>query len=228
MSLVKRFLKTNFQLIVSLAVALLVYAILMDKIYYLDNFIPTLHTQTVYLVVWDSFMLVYLMLVLRLFSTLTSEDMEVRSHQEYEKKTTMMVLICVTSVFSIISIVREMSVALKLEGWLATFHISLTFFTLVLSWLFMHTLFALYYAHAYYKAENDSKFPMDFPYEDAPDYWDFLYLSLGMGATSSTADISFTSRKIRRVATFHSVLSFFFNTAVLALVMEMAGSLISS
>lgn len=139
----------------------------------------------------------------------------------------MLVLICITSVVSLISIMREMSIAERLSGWLATFHISLTFFTLVLSWLFMHTLFALYYAHAYYKADNNSVYPLDFPYEDEPDYWDFLYLALGIGATNSTTDISFTSRKLRRLATFHSVLSFFFNTAVLALVMEMAGSLIS-
>ena len=98
---------------------------------------------------------------------------------------------------------------------------------MVVSWLFIHTLFALYYAHAYYEAENDSVYPLDFPYEDKPDYWDFVYFAFGIGATNATADISFTSKKLRRMGTFHSVLSFFFNVAVLALMIEMSASLVS-
>lgn len=139
----------------------------------------------------------------------------------------MLVLICITTVVSLVSVVREMSIGGDLTGWLASFHISLTFFTLVLSWLFMHILFALYYAHAFYEAENDSKYPLDFPYEDKPDYWDFVYFALGIGATGAVADISFTSRKLRRVGTFHSVLSFFFNASVLALLIEMSASIIA-
>ena len=79
----------------------------------------------------------------------------------------------------------------------------------------------------FYDMNNNSIYPLDFPYEDNPDYWDFVYFSLGIGTTGQTADISFTSRKLRRVGTFHSVLSFFFNTAVLALMIEMSASLIS-
>lgn len=55
-----------------------------------------------------------------------------------------------------------------------------------------------------------------------------MYFSLGIGASGQTSDISFTSRKLRRIGMFHGVLSFFFNTAVLALMMELTGSIISN
>ncbi|WP_046700003.1 DUF1345 domain-containing protein [Moraxella bovoculi] len=97
-----------------------------------------------------------------------------------------------------------------------------------MAWLFIHTLFALYYAHGYYDANNNEHYPLDFPYENIPDYWDLMYFSLGIGASGQASDICFTSRKLRRIGMFHGVLSLFFNTAVLALVMELTGSIISN
>ncbi|AKG15373.2 DUF1345 domain-containing protein [Moraxella bovoculi] len=128
----------------------------------------------------------------------------------------MLVLICLTSVLSIIAIVHEMRISAQMTGWLSMFHLAVTFGTLVMAWLFIHTLFALYYAHGYYDANNNEHYPLDFPYENIPDYWDLMYFSLGIGASGQASDISFTSRKLRRIGMFHGVLSLFFNTAVLA------------
>lgn len=217
----KDFLKNNGHILFSVIVAVCVYGIITQL-----SFIAV-QKETLYLIAWDAFLLSYLGLTIRLFVSIPQSKMEAWSHEAYEKKSTMLVLVSITSVVSIIAIVREMSIGADLTGWRSAFHVGLTFMTLVVSWLFMHTLFALYYAHTYYDAENNSIYPLDFPYEDAPDYWDFVYFAFGIGATGQTADISFTSRKLRRVGTFHSVLSFFFNTAVLALMMEMAASLIS-
>nr|WP_196296303.1 DUF1345 domain-containing protein [Moraxella bovoculi] len=66
------------------------------------------------------------------------------------------------------------------------FHLAVTFGTLVMAWLFIRTLFALYYAHGYYDANNNEHYPLDFPYENSPDYWDFMYFSLGIGASGQT------------------------------------------
>lgn len=222
-----KFFRNNWQLSLSLMTAGMTYLILLGELRFFRSYVPSLHRPTAYLIVWDVFLLTYLAIAAWLFARIKRTDIEERAHRQYEKKEKMLVLVLITSVISIVTIVREMSIGAELVGWQAGFHVALTFVTLVASWLFIHVLFALYYAHAYYDMNNNSIYPLDFPYEDNPDYWDFVYFSLGIGATGQTADISFTSRKLRRVGTFHSVLSFFFNTAVLALMIEMSASLIA-
>lgn len=223
----QRFIKTNLHLLIASGVAFLCYVLLFVEFRFFQQYIRSLQSETAYLIVWNVFLTTYLILTAWLFVRIPQAKMEKRAHTVYEKKTTMVVLVLMTSIVSIVAIVREMGIGADLAGYLAAFHVCLTFYTLVVSWLFIHTLFALYYAHAYYEAENDSVYPLDFPYEDKPDYWDFVYFAFGIGATNATADISFTSKKLRRMGTFHSVLSFFFNVAVLALMIEMSASLVS-
>lgn len=220
------FFKDNIHLLMSLMVAMCVYFALSD-VRFLKKFVASINIETVYLLAWDSFLVTYLLLVFRMFVKTGSEDIKKQAHEQYERKRTMLVLILITSFISMIAIINEMRISAEFEGWLSTLHVCITFMTLIVSWLFIHTLFALYYAHGYYDDNPDDKYPLDFPYENNPDYWDFLYFALGIGATGGVSDISFTSKKLRRVGTFHSVLSFFFNTAVLSLVMEMMGALVS-
>lgn len=220
------FLQDNMNLVISLIVAICVYFSLSD-VRFLKRFVPSINIETVYLLAWDSFLVAYLLLAFNMFITTNTEDIKKRAHEQYERKHTMLILILITSFVSMVAIINEMRISALYEGWLSTLHVCITFGTLIVSWLFIHTLFALYYAHGYYDAMPDDKYPLDFPYENNPDYWDFLYFALGIGATGGVPDVSFTSKKLRRIGTFHSVLSFFFNTAVLSLVMEMMGSLVS-
>lgn len=108
-------------------------------------------------------MLSYMFLVGFLFVRVTQSQIIERAHQEYEKRSTMLVLICCASVLSIITIIQEMRIGANTSGWIAGFHIGLKLFTLILSWLFIHTLFALYYAHGYYEADNNDHYPLIFP-----------------------------------------------------------------
>lgn len=220
------FFRDNIHLLISLMVAICVYFALSD-VRFLRRFVPSISMETVYLLAWDSFLIAYLLLVLRMFVKTGLEDIKKQAHEQYERKRTMLVLILATSFISMIAIINEMRISAEFEGWLSTLHVCITFMTLIVSWLFIHTLFALYYAHGYYDDNPDDKYPLDFPYENNPDYWDFLYFALGIGATGGVSDVAFTSKKLRRIGTFHSVLSFFFNTAVLSLVMEMMGGLVS-
>ena len=223
----KQLLRNSIHLITSITTAAMVYVLISD-VRFLRRFIPSIQWETIYLLTWDAFLLTYLLLTFRMFAVIDLEKIKKRAHAEYEKKSIMLVLICLTSVVSIIAIVHEMRISAQMTGWLSMFHLAVTFGTLVMAWLFIHTLFALYYAHGYYDANNNEHYPLDFPYENSPDYWDFMYFSLGIGASGQTSDISFTSRKLRRIGMFHGVLSFFFNTAVLALMMELTGSIISN
>jgi uncharacterized membrane protein len=97
--------------------------------------------------------------------------------------------------------------------------------TIGLSWVFIHTMFALHYAHEFY---DQSGVPgLAFPGgEQEPDYWDFVYFALVIGMTAQVADVGITTREIRLTVAAHGVVSFFFNAALLALTVNIAASAI--
>jgi uncharacterized membrane protein len=100
--------------------------------------------------------------------------------------------------------------------------------TLLLSWLFTHTLFAVHYAHAFYTDQAADCPPgLMFPgKQEDPDYWDFLYFSFVIGMTSQTSDVQVSSRPWRRLALAHGLLSFLFNAVVLALCINLLAGLL--
>ena len=98
--------------------------------------------------------------------------------------------------------------------------------TIGLSWAFIHTIFALHYAHEFYRERPDAAGGLAFPGGEEPDYWDFVYFSLVVGMTSQVSDVGVTSKVIRRTVAAHGVVSFFFNAALLALTVNIAASAI--
>jgi uncharacterized membrane protein len=106
-------------------------------------------------------------------------------------------------------------------------HLALATVTIVLSWATVHTTFALHYAHDYYRGAKPGG--LQFPSGDThdhPDYWDFVYFSFVIGMTAQVSDVGITDKTIRRTATAHGIISFFFNTALLALMVNIAASAI--
>lgn len=97
--------------------------------------------------------------------------------------------------------------------------------TVALSWLFIHLIFAQHYAHGFYgpAEEGDGdRGGLIFPGETEPDYWDFIHFALIIGVASQTADIQIADRRLRRIASVHSVTAFVFNTVILALAVNFA------
>lgn len=97
--------------------------------------------------------------------------------------------------------------------------------TIALSWAAVHTTFALHYAHEFYRSARPGG--LDFPkgHEDEdPDYWDFVYFSFVIGMTAQVSDVGVTDKTIRRTATAHGIISFVFNTALVALMVNIAAS----
>ena len=127
---------------------------------------------------------------------------------------------------SLVAIVAELSVAKEMHGFFRYEHIALAALTILTSWCFIHLIFALHYAHDYYLNLSQNRISgLEFPGEKLPDYADFLYFSSVIGTSGQTADISFTSRKMRRIGGVHCVFSFFFNTTILALTINIASGL---
>jgi uncharacterized membrane protein len=98
--------------------------------------------------------------------------------------------------------------------------------TILLSWGFIHTIFGLHYAHEYYGERDSKQSGLNFPGNDQPDYWDFVYFSFVIGMTSQVSDVAVASKAIRRTVAAHGVVSFLFNAALLALTVNIAASAI--
>ncbi|HWZ35871.1 MAG TPA: DUF1345 domain-containing protein [Mucilaginibacter sp.] len=112
-----------------------------------------------------------------------------------------------------------------------TAHILLSMASVIVSWWLVHTLFTMRYAHFYYSPDDDNphdqqgglEFPGD---EKEPDYLDFVYFSFVIGMTFQVSDVEISSRQIRRLALLHAVISFAFNTAIVALSINVVSSLV--
>jgi len=110
-------------------------------------------------------------------------------------------------------------------------HVLIGIATILLSWLFLNTMFAQHYAHDYYR-EIDSpdgrkrREGLLFPGHRQPDYWDFLYFSFIIGMTFQVSDVQVEDHRIRRVVLLHGLLAFVFNVFVLALSISIVGDLI--
>jgi uncharacterized membrane protein len=97
------------------------------------------------------------------------------------------------------------------------------------SWTVTHTTFALHYAHHYYgdgpaPGAEDDRGGLAFPGGELPDFLDFLYFAFVVGMTCQVSDVQVTSRQMRRLTLLHGVLSFFFNTIILALAVNLLAS----
>lgn len=101
--------------------------------------------------------------------------------------------------------------------------------SVVLSWLFVNTSFALHYAHGYYGDDDRLQGGLEFPSalgpDYRPDYWDFVYFAFVIGMCFQTSDVTVSSRHMRHVTLLHSVVAFFFNVFILAISVSVVGGL---
>ena len=184
-------------------------------------------TTTRLLVGWDIGIGLYLVLVHFTMWRCDIDRIRQRAAEQDEGAIVILLLTMAATFASMIAIVFALGDSKQASHGLAAALIVLTVGTIVISWLFVHTIFALHYAHEYYGERSDGIIGgLTFPGGADPDYWDFLYFSLVIGMTSQVSDVAITSRSIRRVATMHGTLSFFFNVTVLALTVNMVSNVI--
>ena len=179
------------------------------------------------IIAWDSGVICFLCLVWSMMTSATPQQMHRRAQREDEGRLTILTL----TVSGACTILLAIGFMLKDNKGLSTstvaLHVALAFVTVVLSWLLMHTMFALHYAHNYYRNDSKGKTAcLDFPSDNQPDYWDFLYFSFVIGMACQVSDVQIISSDMRRLALIHSVLTFFFNTVILALCINIIASLL--
>ena len=89
---------------------------------------------------------------------------------------------------------------------------------IVLSWVLTHTVYALRYAHLYYR--EPEAMGLEFPGGKAPCDMDFAYFAFTLGTTFATSDVEVLSTRLRWTVVWHSVLSFFFNGLIIVLALN--------
>lgn len=158
------------------------------------------------------------------------EVMRQRAEREDESRFVISILILLAVASSFIAVGHLIVDAKAAEGLLKTVLLTAAGLTVVCSWLIVQIVFTLHYAHDYYRlaqsGEGDAR-GLQFPGDDQePDYWDFFYFATSFGAAAQTSDVTITSKPLRRLATWHAILSFAFNTTVLAMAINLTASLL--
>jgi uncharacterized membrane protein len=187
----------------------------------------TLHAATRMIVGWNAGAGLYLLLAAFMMFGSTHERMRLRALKQDDGKKAILAMVVISAIVCLGTIILELSVARDDHGALRIIHIALAAITVFTSWAFTQVMFALHYAHDYYvQVERGQPGGLEFPGGHAPDYSDFLYFACVIGTSGQTADVSFTSRSMRRTGLLHCVLAFFFNTTLVALTINIASGLV--
>ncbi len=184
-----------------------------------------------FIIAWNVGACLYLLLVGIMVVRSDAAQLQRRADNEDEGQFAILVLVVIAAAICIAAIVAELATAKSLTGVDRIAHIGLAVLTIASSWAFTHVMFALHYAHHYYQHSRRSSKAGDgglsFPNDSAPSYGDFLYFAFVIGTSGQTADVSFTSKSMRRIGLVHCILAFIFNTTLLALTINIAASLLA-
>jgi uncharacterized membrane protein len=175
---------------------------------------------------WNVAVWLFLLLILVMMLRADHEKLRRNSIAQAESAATVLAIVTVAAVASIVAIILELAAAKQPGGHHAWQHVLFALATVSGAWLLLPTLFAMNYASLYFQNEHGRG--LNFPSSDAtyrPDYADFLYFSYTIAVASQTADVSISTRAMRRLVLLQALLSFVFNTTILAFTINIAASL---
>lgn len=195
------------------------------------HFLPVwIHLETRVIVAWDAGVICFLALA---WSIMALASPSQTGHSTLSQDQSGVVILSVVvaaasaSLFAITFILRY-SKGLPPEDLM--FKVAVSGIAVICAWLTVHTMFALHYAHRYYRFgygdfRDDAARGLAFPGNEQPAYLDFAYFAFVIGMTSQVSDVQVTSSAMRRLSLVHSVLSFIFNTVIFALTVNLVAGL---
>jgi uncharacterized membrane protein len=210
-----RFAIGRRRLLLSLAAGLLLFAMLPDRLYPATRFIFA----------WDLMTALYVSVTLSMMARSTVETCHDHAALYDEGDWVILLLVVASAAASFVAIFAELASLTGKREPLAL-GLVITAITVALSWTFTHVVFTLHYAHVYYKPDDDGPGGLHFPGDRAPDYKDFLYYSFVIGCACQTGDVATISPTMRRLTLVHGIVAFAFNTAILALTINVGASLL--
>jgi uncharacterized membrane protein len=212
----------QYRLIISLIVGIIVF-------FFTKNLYTT---RELILVVWIGFSLT--LILMNWIIILASHPSEVKkiANSQDSSRTLLFLFVIVASLVSLVAILFLLRSS-KGNHSIIFSHVLLAMGAVIVSWWQVQTIFSLRYAHLYYNIDSGNSTEKEargliFPYEREPDYLDFVYFGFVIGMTFQVSDVNVSSRKIRRTAWIHGLISFAFNTAIVALSINVISGLISA
>jgi uncharacterized membrane protein len=171
---------------------------------------------------WDTFVAVYLVLAYVMMFRCGPAHIKRSAVLQDDGRFLILLVTALGAFASIAAILFELGASHRSAS-----ELTLATATIALSWAAVHTQFSLHYAHEYYRGAKPGglQFPSGDEHDHA-DYWDFVYFSFVIGMTAQVSDVGITDKIIRRTATVHGIISFVFNTALVALMVNIAASAI--
>ena len=180
-----------------------------------------------WLIGWDAGVTVLLLSIWHMMARTTLAHLQDKAAAQDESAPVILSIMIAAVLASLGGVLEEIHIARQAAAGTAAFLVVLALVTLLLSWLCMNVLFAIHYAHRYYGEPSEDKgrgliFPEP---QAAPNYAEFVYFSFCIGMTYQVSDVMTCTREFRRLVTFHGALSFFYNTFVLALAVNLFSGL---
>jgi uncharacterized membrane protein len=178
---------------------------------------------------WDVGAGMFLLLTVLAVGNATPERLRHRASQQDTKFWIILGIIVIAALASLASLAFVLQKQQDASGPPLAARIVVAAITLFVSWVFVHTAFAIHYAHYFYgdpEPKGQRRGGLKFPQIQNPDFWDFIYYSFVVGMTCQVSDVQVTSRAMRHLTLAHGVLSFFFNAGVLALAVNILATVL--
>ncbi len=175
---------------------------------------------------WNTFSLSLIIMTWIMFKITTSSEIREQASVQDSSRVVIFIIILISTIASFSAVLLLLITKNKTTEAL---DISVAISGMLLSWFLVHTIFALRYAHIFY-GDHETKPALhagglQFPGDDKPDYPDFAYFSFVLGMTFQVSDVEVTSKQLRKLALLHGILSFSFNTFILALTINVIAGL---
>ncbi len=200
------------RLLLSVVLAFVCYALLT----------PYMRASQALLLAFDIGAVFFLANIMHLMAKATPAVMRRRAERQIYGKWTVVIL----SVITIGMVLLALHDELRAGKAQAAHSVIFAGVSIVLSWLLLATNFAQEYAHEYALNRHINEGGLLFPNTPEPEYWDFMYFSLILSMACQTADVQITNGRMRRLALLHSVMSFFFNVGIIAITINVLGSVL--
>lgn len=211
------------RVLISLSVAIIVWLLFYKSHAFAITFMAS----------WIAFAATTLLIIWSTILVLHPKETAAVASEEDNTRFLIFVFIIAAAVVSLFAIVLLLKSAPDAKG--VSKHIFLTAASVFFSWTLIHTVFALRYANLYYTyptrkhldGDTGKHEGLDFPGDEPPDFLDFAYFAFVLGMTFQVADVSITSRNIRRLALLHGFIAFVYNTIIVALSINIISGMIA-
>lgn len=202
---------------------LLICIIIAAIIYFIAE-IPDLDELTHLMISWNVFSLGMIIMSWITFSITTSQQIREQAKVQDSSRALIFSTVLISTFASFFAVVLLLLTKKEYKSTEAL-HLTIAIAGMLFSWVLIHTIFTLRYAHIFYgddevKPETHAA-GLEFPDDKRPDYLDFAYFSFVVGMTFQVSDVEVTSKRLRRLVLLHGILSFGYNTIMIALTINL-------